>query len=221
MSRLSALFWMTIVLALMLCAALALAGCGGGGGGGAVGGSGEPSINVLVAAPSPPVEPPAPSGAGDCTIAYWGDSISALTAPRIDPRITVHLHAVFGGTAAAALPQFLQDPLTEPIVVIEYGANDANGGGDLYTPLTSMLARARARGRTVVLTGIARETAGDAALQALDNTLIRQQVGAGVAYADWPSVAMSLMADGVHPDDAMQQRLADALSATVLGVCKK
>lgn len=151
---------------------------------------------------------------GDCSIGYWGDSISALTAPRINPEFTVTLHAVVGGTALAAQATLLQDPLAERFQVLEYGMNDADAGEALQAPIASMLARVTAVGATPVLTGLSHATAGNEALR-LDFDLWLSQQGA--AWADWPDVAYAgasdLLPDGIHPDDAYSQRLADALSA--------
>lgn len=217
-----------VVFAVLAVVCYMLTGCGGGGG---AGGSGEPP-NVLVAAQSsPPVATPAvPAStgvpaAGGCTIGYWGDSISGLTGWRIDPRIVVDMHAVWGGTAQAAVATFLQDPLAEPIQVIEYGTNDADAKVDPTGALTAMLDRAKALGRTVVLTGMPHNTAGDPSAHATVDAIIRALAKAyGAAYADWPDVpyaAGDLIADGVHPGDAYQQRLADVLSSTVLSICTK
>jgi len=203
------------ILMIASLAAAALVGCGGGGGGA---GGGVPASLV---ATSPPAAPPAASAspaAGDCTVAYWGDSISALTAPRLDPRITVHAHSVVGGTAQAAQTAFLQDPLAEPIVVLEYGTNDANGGSDLEAPLSSMIDRASSLHRTIILTGIPHETAGAVAVEANYNFWMSTL---NLPYVNWGSTSGGLMADGVHPDDAYQQVLADALSAKILESCKK
>jgi lysophospholipase L1-like esterase len=189
-------------------AALALVACGGGGGG----------AGVVVTAAPPPVATPAVASAavGVCSVEIWGDSIAALTAPRLATTLQVDLHAVVGGTAQDALAAFLQDPLAARFIVIEYGTNDANAGSDLEVPVRSMLQWADAKGRTVVLTGTPHEVAGEVAVEANYNLWLSTL---GRAYADWPGVAYAgpsdLMADGVHPADAYQQRLADALSKTI------
>lgn len=204
-------FSLAIGVFLWLFVSMALTGCGGGGGGG---GSGEPPSASLVVTPAPPVASPAVPAVGGCTIAYWGDSISALTGPKM--KLVPTLHAVVGGTASAALAAFLQDPLTERFIIIEYGTNDANAGVDLTAPVLSMLAWAKARNRVVILTGIPHEVTGNLAVEANYSLWQSQQ---GVPYADWPGVAYAgpsdTMPDGVHPADDYQQRLADRLDATI------
>lgn len=200
----------------MLGLTLALVACGGGGSVGAVGAA----SNVVVVGAAPPVHDAGPSGPVPCRVGYWGDSISALTAPHLDPRIAVTLHSVIGGTAQAALATLLQDPLTEPIQVVEYGTNDANGNSDLIAPVLSMLQRIKAVGDIPVLTGIPQEQTGALAVEGNYNLWLSQQ---GVAYANWSAVPYAgpsdTMPDGVHPEAAYAQRLADALSATILGIC--
>ena len=200
----------------MLGVTLALVACGGGGGVG----SGSPASGFSVVSTAPPVHEVAASAATPCRIGYWGDSISALTAPYIDPRIAVTLHSVVGGTSAAALATFLQDPLAEPIQVIEYGTNDANAGSDLIEPETSMLQRTKALGRLAVLTGIPQEQTGALAVEQNYDLWQSQQE---VPYANWPGVAYAgasdTMPDGVHPEAAYAQRLAAALSTTILQNC--
>lgn len=215
------------VMVMMVAATAAfLAGCGGGGGGGGVGGSGEPP-NVLVATLTPaPVATPAASAVGACTTDYWGDSISALTAPKLDPKLKATTHTVIGGTAQAALPQFLQAPLAAQFIVIEYGTNEANSQQPLAPALRSMLDRVKALGRTPVLTGLSRATAGDAAYHATFTALVEQLAGEyGAVYANWPAVQFDgpsdLQPDGVHPADAYAQRLADAVSQKLRDMCGK
>jgi hypothetical protein len=195
---------------------LALCACGGGGGGA---GGGAPASASLVVT-SPPVAAPAASAVGGCTVGFWGDSIAALTAPRLASTLQVDLHAVVGGTAQAAEATMLQDALAERFQVIEYGTNDANSGSPLQAPVLAMIARAESLGRTVVLTGISHEIAGAVDVEAnyslWESTL-------GTLYANWPGVQFNglsdLMPDGVHPEAEYAQRLADALSTIILEHC--
>lgn len=203
--------------------ALFLAACGGGGGSG--GGSILPTTSSLQAAspaPSAPVQqstaiaPPA-----TCSVAYWGDSISALTGPKINPDLSVNLHAVVGGTAAAAVPAFLQDSMAERFIVIEYGTNDANSETPLEASYRSMMDWAKAHNRTIVLTGMSHGTAGDMIYHSTYDLVIQNLAKEyGAIYANWPGVAYAgasdLLPDGVHPNDAYQQRLADQLSNVIL-----
>jgi hypothetical protein len=209
MNRFTIACALAVWCAIILLAVAALSGCGGGGGGG-----GAPPL--LTVAETPPVATPAPSGAGGCTIALWGDSIAALTQARLNPGFKVTGHAVVGGTAAAAQATFLQDPLAEDIIVLQYGMNDANSETPMAAPVQSMLDWAKAKGKPVVITGISRDTAGDQAYWATYNALLEQMAP---VWANWPGVAFAgpsdLMPDGVHPNEAYQTRLADQLSAVL------
>lgn len=219
--------------AFALTALLALSACGKGDGSGSGGGS-PPSRAVTgshtgVASATGKnsmvrkAEVKAPTPASPCSVGYWGDSISALTEPLMDDRLDISLHAVPGGTAKAAQETFLQDALAERFIVIQYGMNDANGQVPVEATLRSMLDRVKAKGRTPVLTGISRASAGEVMLRVAYNVQI-----AGLAteysalHADWPGLpfnaAADLMDDGVHPNDGYQQRLADKLSETILAV---
>ena len=222
-------FGVGLAVFLMLLAVILLSGCGGGGG--VSGGGAPPSVSLVSASSPPPVTPPAASEpvaakpAGACSTDYWGDSIAGITAPDLDPAIHAAApHFVIGGTAQAALPQFLQAPLA-PFVAIEYGTNEANGQTPLEPALRSMLDRVKALGDRAVLTGMPQTTAGDPIYHLSYNTLIQSLAKEyGAVYADWPGVSYSpgdLQPDGVHPGAAYAQRLADALSAVILENCAK
>jgi len=202
-----------------------LSGCSGGGSGGSAGGSAASLASLQTAAGTttktgtraPAVQPPADA----CSVAYWGDSVSALTGPKLDKRLHVAMHAVVGGTAQAALPQVLQDTMAERFVVIEYGTNDANYKADLATPMRSMLDYAKSKQRKPVLTAMSNATAGELAYHSTLNLVIASLAGEYKSlFANWPTVqyagAGDLMPDGVHPNDGYQQRLADRLSQTIL-----
>lgn len=205
--------------AIAAAALLALAACGGGGGGG---GAAMPvSVAAAPAAdPKPaPTEQP-PGKVPSCSVAYWGDSIAGITTPLLGKGLEVGGHAVIGGTAQAALPTFLQDPLSSRFIVIQYGTNDSNAEQSIEVPLRSMLDRVKAAGRTAVLTGLSNATQGDMAYHALNNALagnLAREYGA--LFVDWAAVpwsAADLKADGVHPADAYAQRLADALTGAIV-----
>lgn len=198
----------------------ALAGCGGGGGGSAVSLVGSGAVQGPQDAASsnaPPAKQYPP-----CSVDFWGDSISAMVAPRLSPRLEVKLRSLPGGTAAAAQASFLQDPLESRFIVLEFGTNDANSGSLLEPPLRSMLDRAKVLGRRIVLAGIPIQTAGNTAVLAnyrlLTGALASEY---GTVYADWGAEAGPLMADGVHPADEYQQLLADKLSQLILKECEK
>ena len=213
-------------LMLTLMAAAVLAACGGGGGGG--GGAVAPVAVVppTVTADTPKdegevklQEPTAPAPVPACSFAYWGDSISAMTAPRIGKGIQVQLHGVVGGTAQAAQYALLQDPLAARFVALEYGTNDSNGKVPYEPAMRAMLDRIKAVGRTPVIVGLPNATVGEVLYHATYNALagqLAQQYGA--LFVDWASVpwqASDLMPDGVHPKDDYQQRLADAITRVI------
>jgi lysophospholipase L1-like esterase/predicted small lipoprotein YifL len=205
-------------------ALLALAACGGGGGGSMPPASAFSTASEAPAQQSAQPEQPAQipdkkAAATGCTVAYWGDSISALTESKLGKGLAVTAHAVIGGTAQAALPTFLQDPMVERFVVIQYGMNDSNGAGAsaFETSIRSMLDRAKAVGRTPVLTGISKATAGEVGVRANLNLLLSQLANDyGALWANWPSTSGALMADGVHPADDYQQLLADKLTRVIV-----
>ncbi|WP_177142590.1 GDSL-type esterase/lipase family protein [Variovorax sp. YR216] len=139
----------------------------------------------------------------------------------MDERLHVNVHPVYGGTAIAAQASVLQDAMAERFIVIQYGMNDSNYKSPIEPAFRSMLDRVKAMGRTPVLTGISTATAGEVMLRAVYNVTIANLAKEyGALYANWPGDvaydAGSLMADGVHPTDDYQQRLADKLSATIL-----
>lgn len=205
--------------AIAVAALAALTACGGGGGGsgGAVpfaAAPASPASEPKTQAEQPPGKVPA------CSVAYWGDSISALTAPRLGKGLQVALHSVVGGTAAANAPAFLQDPLVARFVVLEFGTNDANAHAPFEPAMRSMLERIKAVGRTPVVVGLSNATVGEALYHATYNALagnLAREYGA--LFVDWAAVTWSpadLMADGVHPADAYQKRLADELTRTIV-----
>lgn len=203
--------------AIAVAALVALAACGGGGGSGG-------AAFAPVAAPAPETktqaEQPVAKQPGACTVAFWGDSISALTSPRLGKGLQVQLHGVIGGTAEAAQAAFLQDALAARFVVLEYGTNDSNGRRPFEPAMRSMLERIKAVGRTPVVVGLSNATAGELLVHAAYNgtakSLAREY---GALFVDWAAVTWSpadLMADGVHPVDAYQQRLADRLTQAIV-----
>jgi lysophospholipase L1-like esterase len=211
-------------LMLTLAVAAALAACGGGGGGGAP--ASFPVAGATVTADTPKdggevkLEQPAPPApVPSCSFAYWGDSISAMTAPRIGKGIQVELHGVVGGTAQAAQFALLQDPLAARFIALEYGTNDSNGKVPYEPAMRAMLDRIKAVGRTPVIVGLPNATIGEATYHATYNALagqLAQQYGA--LFVDWASVpwqASDLMPDGVHPKDDYQQRLADRITQVI------
>lgn len=221
MSRIAALLWSVFVLALMLCAALALAGCGGGG---SAGGSGEPPTQVLVSESPPPVAPPVPKGAGDCTIGLYGDSLMVdapvfvaetfpATMRRLRPSWTIVDHAIAGSIATV---QVLSFHPTEPVAVIEWGLNDfINGPFDITGPLTLMVRAARAAGSTPVMTGVL-GTQPDFAQQIEARTVAQNEQ---VPYAGWDTLHGG-SPDGTHADQALSIAMATALVQTLDPVCE-
>lgn len=197
-----------------LFSAVLLAACGGG--------SGQAAAPSVPAVEQPKRSAPTehPDKVAPCSVAYWGDSIAAMTAPRMDKRLDVELHGVVGGTAQAAQASFLQDPLLARFVVLEYGTNDSNAKVPFEPAMRAMLDWAKAAGRTPVLTGLSNATAGELVVHAVYNVQTLQLAKEyGALHADWAAVAWSpadLMADGVHPNDSYQQRLADKLVVTIL-----
>lgn len=203
-------------------AALALLTACGGGGGGSAGGfallAAQSDNGTAPATKAPTTEQP-PEKAPQCSVIFYGDSITGLTAPRLGKGLQVTVKAQVGGTAQANLAAFLQDPLTARFVAINFGTNDANAHAPFEPAMRSMLEWVKAKGRTPVLTGLSNATAGDAAYRATYNAVASQLAKEyGAIWVDWAAVPASLMADGVHPDDAMQQRLADRLTRAIVAV---
>lgn len=197
-----------------------VAACGGGGSGGT---SMPPSFGQQqpsVSQPKQTTEQPLGKVTG-CSVIFYGDSITALTAPRMGKGLQVTVKAQVGGTAQSNLATFLQDPLDARFVAINFGMNDSNGAGAMTFDSTvrSMLDRAKALGRTPVLTGISKATAGDVGIRSNLNLLLSQLAkDYGALWADWPATNGALMADGIHPADEMQQALADRLTQAITAV---
>jgi lysophospholipase L1-like esterase len=199
-----------------LISACLLAACGGGG---------SPASSLPAVATSAPAKPTAarsepPAKADACSVYFWGDSISALTAPRLGATLKLKTHGVVGGTALAAQTALLQDELVARFVVIEYGTNDANSLAPFEPAMRAMLERIKAVGRTPVVVGLSNATVGELAVHANYNLIAKSLASEyGALFVDWAAVPWSpadLMADGVHPADAYQQRLADQLTQVIV-----
>lgn len=219
----TALFITIVAIAM----AMILVGCGGGGGSGSSGSM--PSFTAAAATATAAEEPVAapeptpvssPSKVTGCTVGYWGDSIAGLTTPHMDKRLQMSGHAVIGGTAQAAQATLLQDELAERFQVVEYGTNDSNSMVPFEPAMRAMLDRIKAKGRTPVLTGLSNATVGEMAYRATYNAITGQLAKEyGAIFANWAAVPWSpsdLKADGVHPNEDYQKRLADRLSAVIL-----
>lgn len=198
--------------ALALVAAATLAACGGGGGS-VSGAAPYPTPTPVAAEPARPVS--------TCSVAVWGDSIAGGVYPLMDKRLDVHWYGMPGTTAAVGLPQFLQSPLAETYIVIEYGTNDANFKSFSYEyDMRTMLDRVKAMKKVPVLTGLSRTTYGDGQLHNAYNALASQLAKEyGAMWIDWGAVPGELQADGIHPDPTLYKALADKLSNSIAEVC--
>jgi hypothetical protein len=207
--------------AIAAAALLALAACGGGAGGSLPSTSAFSTANE---APAKPVQTEQPSDkAAPCSVIFYGDSITGMTAPLMGKGLQVTVKAQVGGTAQANLAAFLQDPLEARFVAINFGTNDANSETPMQAPLQSMVDYAKSKGRTVVLTGMSHGTQGDLVYHETYDALIKSMAKSdGVLFADWPGVpwsAADLQADGVHPNgNGYSQRLADRLTQAILAI---
>jgi hypothetical protein len=164
---------------------------------------------------------------GVCSIELYGDSIlhggylgdrrlkepPAEALRRLRPRYRVVDRTVNGETASARSASFASEQRSGRIVVIEHGLNDAIQGLALETSLRAMVAKARAEGRHVVLTGLSRTLVGDDVRARGDATVRRVARDLAVPFADWSSVPVrpAEMADILHPDQAYSARLVEHL----------
>lgn len=164
---------------------------------------------------------------GACSIELYGDSIlhggylgdRRLKEPpadalrRLRPRYRVVDRTVNGETASARSASFASEERSGRIVVIAHGLNDAMLGLPLETALRAMVARARAEGRHVVLTGLSRTLVGADVRDRGDATVRRVARDLAVPFADWGRVPVrpAEMADILHPDQAYSARLVEHL----------
>lgn len=182
--------------------------------------------------PAAPVESrarlaPAPTPQSVCSVELYGDSIlhggylgdRRLKEPpadalrRLRPRYRVVDRSVNGETAGTRSASFASEERSGRIVVIQYGLNDAMQGLPLETSLRAMVARARAEGRHVVLTGLSRTLVGADVRDRGDAAVRRVARDLAVPFADWGSVPVrpAEMADILHPAQAYSARLVEHL----------
>jgi len=123
-------------------------------------------------------------------------------------------HSANGASATLYLPFFLQNALTE-IVVLQYGINDVGNNFPYETSMRSMIEYAKAKGKTVIVTGLSQ---GDIANEDQGNaTAEKLALEYGLLYADWNSVdyVEGDTIDGVHPKQDYSTRLTNRLIETV------
>lgn len=207
-----------IALAALPAGALLVA-CGGSGGGG------------MAASPAPVLvkseSESTPSGPRDCSVTLEGDSIMygayginmrldeppAAMLKRMRPAYTVVDNAVPGTAAIQREPGFVATPVATRFVVLEHGINDGQLGYPYEGPLRSMVAHARAQGRTPVITGLTRQPRPVRGRDFYDGVARQVASDTGTLFADWGSVAFTPgeMADAVHPGPVYSERLVARL----------
>jgi hypothetical protein len=165
---------------------------------------------------------------GACSVELYGDSIlhggylgnrrleeaPAAALRRMRPRYKVVDRSVNGESASARSISFAGETRSGRIVVIAHGLNDAMQNLPLESALRSMIAKARAEGRDVVLTGLSQTLAGTGVRARGDATIRRVARDLAVPFADWGSVALTHgeMADIHHPSQADSIRLVERLA---------
>lgn len=170
---------------------------------------------------------PRPKPEAVCSVELYGDSIlhggylgdRRLQEPpadalrRLRPRYRVVDRTVNGETASARSASFASEERVGRIVVIEHGLNDAMQGLPLESALRAMVAKARAEGRHVVLTGLSRTLTGAEVRAQGDAAVRRVARDMAVPFADWGSVPVRAaeMADILHPAQAYSGRLVEHL----------
>jgi lysophospholipase L1-like esterase len=206
-----------------------LTACGGGGGGGSGGG-----MPMMPGIPTTPVTPVTPPAAPVCSVALFGDSIMhggyqltlrlpippAANVKIQRPKYEVKDYSYNGASAAQSLPSFLSQEITSEVVVIEYGVNDA-GNGLLYEiPMRSMLDRAKALNKKIIITGILKSAAGLPRYNEYNEVAKALAKEYGATWAGWDEVAFDASKDapdGLHPSQEYSTRLVGAL-ATALDI---
>ncbi len=146
-----------------------------------------------------------------------GDSIMANgIAKRLRDRgIAVLDLAQPGDTAQSAWRRFPYDVRSMGTVIIEQGTNDISGGRDPVPYLRKMVKYAQAEGRRVILTGITfRELVAPYSWMQANIDIIKLARERGCSHAGWNTVDYS-SDDGLHPDDAMNDRLVEQLMRTL------
>ncbi|MGJ7610091.1 MULTISPECIES: SGNH/GDSL hydrolase family protein [unclassified Variovorax] len=165
---------------------------------------------------------------GACSVELYGDSIlhggysgdRRLREPpadalrRLRPRYSVVDRSVNGETASSRSASFAGEARSGRIVVIEHGLNDAMQGLPLESSLRAMVAKARAEGRHVVLTGLSRTLGGADVRAQADATVRRVARDLAVPFVDWGSVPVHAteMADIIHPAQVYSTRLVEHLA---------
>jgi len=113
-----------------------------------------------------------------------------------------------GDTAANAWRRFAYDARSLSKVVLQHGTNDLTGGVDPVPYLRKMAEYALAEGREVIFTGITRRELTlkyDWGHANYDIAELATELGC--AHAGWDHIQYS-SDDFIHPDAAMQDRLA-------------
>jgi len=206
-----------------------LTACGGGGGGGS---GGMPMMPGIPTTPVTPVTPPA--AAPTCSVTLFGDSVMhggyqltlrlpippAANVKIQRPKYDVKDFSYNGATASQSLPSFLAEDITTQVVVIEYGVNDA-GNGLLYEiPMRSMLDRAKALNKKIIITGILKSASTLPRYNEYNDVAKALAKEYGAVWAGWDEVAFDASKDapdGLHPSQEYSNRLVGAL-ATALDV---
>lgn len=201
-----------------------LTACGGGGGGG---GSGFP-IGVIPVTPTPVVETPAPVPAPKvCSVALFGDSIlhggyglnfrlpipPAVNLKLQRPNYTVEDFSYNGGNAIQALPEYLNKTYDSRIVVFEYGVNDAGNGLIYEYPMRQMLDRAKAQGKTIIITGIPTVASSFARYTEYNDIAKKLANEYGATWAGWDTIDIpkEKTMDGLHPNQEASTSLVQGM----------
>jgi hypothetical protein len=177
---------------------------------------------------------PAPQApAPVCTVDLRGDSIlfggynltqriaepPAVALARIRPAFVVTDHSKSGDTATAAMPAFINEPMTGiRVVVIGHGLNDAITNIGAYEPaMRAMIERAKALKVAVVVTGLIQIHGGVESRDAADAIARRLASEYGVLFADWGSIPIGAddTHDGVHVKQAKSLELVERLALSL------
>ncbi|WP_225784544.1 SGNH/GDSL hydrolase family protein [Xenophilus sp. Marseille-Q4582] len=213
-----------VIGTLLLTVIILLVGCGGGGSGP---GAGMPIIGAPIQLPvTDPSTSTPETNPENCTVALWGDSVMyggyelvkrlssppAMTLKTLRPQYTVTDHSQNGASAFYFLPIFLSAEHEEDVVVIQYGINDAGHNFPYETSMRSMIERAQAMKKIVMITGISQ--GGIPNREPYNAIAERLAVEYGVYFADWGSVEFhdGDVPDGVHPNQEYSTRLIARLT---------
>lgn len=138
-----------------------------------------------------------------------GDSIGNQVAMKLE----VFNRCQPGDRAKDAWYRFPYDHRLGDLIVIQHGTNDLTNNTDPLPYIEKMAHYAWEEGRILVFTGMSHRD--DIDVSGYNFRIEELAYEFAAPYADWGNVPI-VRPDGLHPDDASAQLLADATHAAIL-----